>query len=247
MPPFARVDGQPAGGHRGAQPGPVRLGRRADTVGGVGGCARREVVEVGAHVDWAAGGVDDRHIHRPAGLVTARIRAGPGHPRRVRHRLEHPHLHLVRPVAVPEHQLLALRAQRGGRGGQAGRHRLVHQAAGVGGIQLRADEVVRGGVAQVEHGVGHHRPHVEETDGRRRGAHRRHPGVRGGLRGRGRRHGAEHHRGTHHSHSGILPYPRRPRVSAMSASAVSTATISTPNSTLNAAASAGMTPRSAST
>ena len=63
-------------------------------------------------------GPGQRDVHRSGRLVAAGVGPRPGHPVRVRHDLEHPHLHRVRPITVPENQQIALPAQRGRRGGQ---------------------------------------------------------------------------------------------------------------------------------
>ena len=108
--------------------------------------ARGEVVEVGAHVDEAEAGhlalgwallllACERHVHRTPRLVAARGGTEPGHPSRVGHRLPHPDLHVVRAVAVPEHERLSLWAQLLGGSRETGGHGLVHEAAGIGGYR----------------------------------------------------------------------------------------------------------------
>jgi hypothetical protein len=56
---------------------------------------------------------------------------------------------------------------------------LVHQASGVGRIQLGVGEVVRRRVAQVDDGVGDHGTNVDESSGVRRIADRWHVGLCG--------------------------------------------------------------------
>ena len=69
----------------------------------------------------------------------------------------------MRAVAVPEHEHLALWAQLLGGSRETGGHGLVHEAAGIGGIQRHTYEVVRRRVTQVDDCVGDDSSDVDEA------------------------------------------------------------------------------------
>ena len=165
VPPLARVHRQPAGlpSRRATGPGspaPPRSPRRWHTRGRAGENSSKSVP-----MSTSAPSSRERHVDRASRLVAARVGTGPGHPVRVRHRLEHPHLHVVRPVAVPEDEYLTARPQSSAAAASPARHRFVDQAAGIGRIQRHADEVVRRRVPQVDDRIRHDGPHVDQTGG----------------------------------------------------------------------------------
>ena len=141
-----------------------------DPVSGESLCLGGEVVEAGAHVDRPpVVAVGQRHVDRAARLVAARRRPGLAPPSSGRAPPRTLHLHRMRAVAVPEHQLRPAGRERLGGLRQPRRQRLVHQAARVRRVQRLADEVVRRRVAQVDDGVGDDAADVDEAGlGRRR-------------------------------------------------------------------------------
>ena len=102
-----------------------------------------KIIEIRSHLDEAEPAhpllgwalllrARDCHVNQTAGLMAARIRSRPRHPRRVRTTSNISDLDVMRPVAVPEDEDLALRAQhvRGCR--ETRSKRFVHKAAGIG-------------------------------------------------------------------------------------------------------------------
>lgn len=71
----------------------------------------------------------------------------------------------MRPVAVPEDQLLATGPQRCRGGEEARSQGFMHEAPRCGRVELHSDEIVRSGIAQVEQGVREGVTNVDQPDG----------------------------------------------------------------------------------